>query len=125
MLLRGRSHTFPVRLLVGVVEVVPLVRRVQLVHVDVQVVWRLPEVVLALVQRQADPRGGELFTVTWTPLQGQRGGRGYKRRTNRMKAGKNSDLETCLSGFVELTRSDVPPLRVHLAVWCQVHPRRT
>lgn len=56
--------------MVSVVEVVPFVRRVQLVDVDVEVVWRLPEVVLALVQRQADSRGGELFTLTWTPLQG-------------------------------------------------------
>lgn len=66
----GRSQTFPVGLVVGVVQVVPLLRRVQLVHVDVQVVRRLPEVVLALVQRQADSRGRELFALTWTPLQG-------------------------------------------------------
>lgn len=64
------ARTFPVRLVVRVVQVVPLVRRVKLVHVDVEVVWRLPEVVLALVQRQADSRGGELFTLTWTSLQG-------------------------------------------------------
>lgn len=43
------ARTFPVRLVVGVVKVVPLLRRVQLVHVDVQVVWRLAEVVFALV----------------------------------------------------------------------------
>lgn len=64
------APTFPVRLVVSVVQVVPLVRRVKLVHVDVEVVWRLPEVVLALVQRQADSRGGELFTVARTSLQG-------------------------------------------------------
>lgn len=110
------ARTFPVRLLVSVVQVVPLVRRVQLVHVDVQVIRRLPEVVLALVQRQADSRGGELFTLTWTPLQGQGGGRGYRGRANTMKARKKSHLEINLSGFVQLTRSDVSPLRVHPAV---------
>lgn len=80
------ARTFPVRLLVGVVQVVPLVRRVKLVHVDVEVVWRLPEVVLALVQRQADSRGGELFTLAWASLQGQSGGRGYRRRRSSAKA---------------------------------------
>lgn len=73
----GVKQTFPVGVVVGVVEVVALVRRVQVVHVDVEVVRRLPEVVLALVQRQADPRGGELFTLSRTALQGEGGGRGY------------------------------------------------
>lgn len=62
--------TFPVRLMVGVVEVVALLRRVEVVHVNVKVVRRLPEVVLALVQRQADARGGELLPLRWASLQG-------------------------------------------------------
>lgn len=59
--------------MVGVVKVVALLWRVEVVHVDVQVVRRLPEVVLALVQRQADARGGELLPLRWASLQGQRG----------------------------------------------------
>lgn len=56
--------------MVGVVKVVALLWRVEVVHVNVQIVRRLPEVVLALVQRQADARGGELLSLCWASLQG-------------------------------------------------------
>lgn len=56
--------------MVRVVKVVALLWRVEVVHVNVQIVWRLTEVVLALVQRQADARGRELLPLGWASLQG-------------------------------------------------------
>lgn len=44
--------------MVRVVEVVPLIWSIEVVYVNVQIIWRLPQVILALVQRQADTRGG-------------------------------------------------------------------
>lgn len=56
--------------MVGVVKVVALLRRVEVIHVNVQIVRRLTEVVLALVQRQADAGGGELLPLGGASLQG-------------------------------------------------------
>lgn len=56
--------------MVCVVEVIPLIGSVEVVHVYVQVIGRLSQVILALVQGQADTRGRELFSLGGTSLQG-------------------------------------------------------
>lgn len=43
--------------MISVVQDVSLVRGVQIVHVNVQVIGRVEQVVFALIQREADPRG--------------------------------------------------------------------
>ena len=71
--------------MVGVVQVIALVRRVKVVHVDVKVVGGLSQLVLALVQGEADGGGGQLLPLgrpssSSSPLQGERGWRGYGER---------------------------------------------
>lgn len=74
--------TFPVQLIIGVVQDVGFVGCVQIVHVDVQVIRRVEQVVFALIQREADPRGRELFPLRAASItfQRQSSGRSYEVR---------------------------------------------
>lgn len=86
--------TFPVHLMVRVVEVILLVRSVQVVDIYVEIVGRLPQVVLALVQRKADSGGGELLSLAGTSsLQGQRGRRDCNDKNNTGKQSLESSRD--------------------------------
>lgn len=47
--LSPERHTFPVHFMVRVVQVVPLIRSIEVVHVNVEIIRCLPEVILTLV----------------------------------------------------------------------------
>lgn len=68
--------------MIGVVQNVSFIRCVQIVHVNVQVIGRVEQVVFTLVQREADPRGGELFALRAASitLEWQSSGRSYEVR---------------------------------------------
>lgn len=74
--------TFPVQLVIRIVQDISFIRCVQIVHINVQVIRCVEQVVFALIQREADPRGGELFSLraTTITLQWQSSGRSYKVR---------------------------------------------
>lgn len=67
--------TVPVHLVVRVVQVIAVVRSVEVIDVDVKVVRRLAQIVLALVQREADAGGRQFLPLGAASLKGQRGGR--------------------------------------------------
>lgn len=56
--------------MVCVVEVISLIWSVEFIHVDVQIIWGLTQVIFAVVQRKADLRGRKFFPLAGTSLKG-------------------------------------------------------